>query len=436
MLKIVNTMPFILYCVWLCFNIKTVGRLVSMSTFIIFIYTLSMFSYAICSLIYDDYYYSLYGLTLITMPLFLFTRPLARFERKISSNSKFSYIDPKRCRIVIWFVIFIGLYALYFFSLNLQQVFSSDLATLRHKIVVDGAFYESSIFSKLAVLGAYLSPIALLLYFYNLITGSSKSKSILLILSSLSFIVYTLNVAGRDGFVIWILSYVSLFCLFYPLLSEKNKKMQLYLFAFAIAFVVPIFMFISIQRFSSYGKMDIEVLGSLFDYLGQQLHELSFRLDELMNMDYKGEPRSIIPLLYDFWCKIWGIENTGGDRFDLRLESMTYGLNTYRFSFFVGSIVTELGNIGVFLYTLLTLTIIKTNLKFDDRNITLSRLIIIFTWFMPIIIGVFYFYYGQVIGNVFLIIPFILFLYLMDTKNGHKRVRLSDSTSNKVVNLH
>lgn len=383
---------------------------------------------------YNNYYYSYEGLLLITLPLFILLKPLTIFESHLSSTSSFMPCKNSRSRVVLICLITTGLYSFVFFSKNLNLVFSSDFSTLRYSIEQGGGFYKSSIFSKVAVFGAYLSPICLLLFFHSLIVKSSKKILFLLFFSSLSFILYTLNVAGRDGIVIWIFTYIALFCLFYPLMSRKIKKIQIFIASILLILIIPTFIYISIQRFSVSGVIDFEVIYSFFDYLGQQLYELSSRLDRLKTSNYEGEPRNIIPLFYNLWDGFWGAGGAKGNRYELRIQSIEYGLDTYRFSYFIGSLVTELGIYGVMIYTLVSFWLFRINLKIVNNYISLPRLIICFSWYMVIIVGLFYFYYGQLIGNVFLIFPFLLFyIYVFDVKNDYSIIKTTKIKTTKIL---
>ena len=180
----INFIPFFLYVCLLGCNIHKVGRLVSMSSFILSLFTLSMFSFGICSILHDHYYFSVQGLLLISLPLLFLVWPLTKFECRLSSSSRFHCVGTRRNTIVSIFIILIGLYSIIFFSMHLHQVFTSDLSTFRYRVAVDGAFYQSSVFSKAAVFGAYLSPIGLVLFFYSCIVGLSKKISALLFVSS------------------------------------------------------------------------------------------------------------------------------------------------------------------------------------------------------------------------------------------------------------
>jgi len=412
MYNIINFLPPLFFILFLYYNVKKVGRVVSLSSFIIAIYTLSMFSYSICSLSEPTYYYNLETLLIVFFSILFLTHPLSSFEKKITLRTTISKLKTNKYKVIVFSIILISVYSILFFAKNIVHVLNSDLSTIRDEIIINGGFYESSIFSKVAVLGAYLSPIALFFYFYTLVAKESKRLGILLVISSTSFVFYTLNVAGRDGIVIWVFTYIALFSLYYPLLSNKIITNQRKVLLTSAVLILPFFFIITIGRFGDVS--DKSVLFSIFDYLGQQPNELSNRIDKLNVIKYNGEPRLIYPLIMDvidiFKYDIKSSEMN--NRYELRSISMSLDLNTYRFVYYIGDVLTELGVLGLIFFTLLLHVIFRLNLKIIDNKISISRLLISFSWYMIIIVGVFYFYYGQLIGNVFLLIPFLIYFYL------------------------
>ena len=156
------------------------------------------------------------------------------------------------------------------------------------------------------------------------------------------------------------------------------------------------------------------MLYSILEYIGEQPFELSDRIEQLEIIDYDGEPRSIYPLLFNIRDAFFGIGNDSDidNRFELRSNSIDLGLKTWRFTYYIGDIVTELGLLGLIIFTAILYFVCSINLKIIDNSISISRLLISFSWYMIIIVGVFYFYYGQVVGNVFLLTPFLIYFYL------------------------
>ncbi len=375
-----------------------------------------MISFGIYSLVDSTYFINLETFFLVFFSILILTRPLAKFEKKITSEIGIIELSEKKYKVLFFLIVSLSVYSIFFFGKNIFQVFNSDLSTLRNQILIDGSFYESSIFSKIAVFGAYLSPITLFLYFYTLAVYENYKLRILLFLSSTSFIFYALNVGGRDGIVIWLITYFSLLCLFYPLLEREIIKNQKKLILTSAMIFLPILFIISFARFGVDGSDDSNktVLLSMINYIGEQPFELSDRIEQLEIIDYDGEPRSIYPLLFNIRDAIFGIDNDSdiNNVLKLRLNSIDLGLKTWRFVYYIGDVLTELGPLGLIIFTAIVYFTCSINLKIIDGYISISNLLISFTWYMIIIVGVFYFYYCQVVGNVFLLTPFLIHFYL------------------------
>ena len=413
--SLINFFPAFIFLLLLYYNSKILGRIISLSNFIISLYTVSMISFGINSVLESTYFINLESFLIVFFSILILTRPLARFEKKITSSTKIIELNRSRCKVVIITLILISVYSIIFFGKNMIEVFNSDLSVLKDKVLIDGGFYKSSIFSKIAVFGAYLSPITLFIYFYALVTHENIKFRVLLLLSSTSFIFYTLNVGGRDGISIWLLSYLALFGLFYPLLERKIIKNQRRLLLTSMVIFLPIFLLLSVARFGNDGSdSNKNVVYSLLAYMGQQPFELSDRIQNLDGVNYIGEPRSIYPLLFNIRDTFFGIAYSSdiNNRNVLRSDSLALGLKTQQFVYYIGDILTELGMVGLITFTSILYFICSTNLKIINNSISISRMLISFSWYMIIIVGVFYFYYGQVVGNVFLIMPFLIYFYL------------------------
>lgn len=405
-----NFIPFLLFFTLFIFNYRAVGRLIALSNFIILLYTISMLSFFILTTIYNvDYYYNIYGLLLIFIPICFMVMPLRKFEKQ-SNNCKLEVINPRKLKIFAYFVTIICLYAIFFFSLNLTQVMAVGVVDMRNG---QDALYESSIFSKLAVLGAFLSPTALFLYFYNQVHKQfGKFFVRIIFVGSFSFVFYTLNVAGRDGIIIWILTYLSCLCIFYKQLPRKVAKKNIYTIIGVILLMLPIFLFISNERFDS---SDLGTGVSMIDYLGKQLGMLSENIDfylktDIGNISPFGPFALLSSILLVLGISTGRSENTF-DAIDM-LFNVGYA-NANQFSFFVGSffpIYTSLFVLIVFIA--ICIMVYKSNLRLYNGIISTRHLICAFIWFMIPIVGIFYFYYGTLIGNVFLMLPFFVKMYL------------------------
>jgi len=77
--------------------------------------------------------------------------------------------------------------------------------------------------------------------FINLIPINGKRnvyKAYLMLISSLSFVVYVLAYAGRDGVVFWLMSYVFCFLLFRKFLIKSDLKKMKRVSAFVFAIIM------------------------------------------------------------------------------------------------------------------------------------------------------------------------------------------------------
>jgi len=407
---LINILPLLLFIfIWRA-AVRLSGRLISLSSFILGLYTLSMFCFYICTFYKADYTYTLKALLILTLNLIAPLVPLILFEKKIKHGLPQEFIRPNFIRGVSYFVIIISTYSILFFAKNINDVFSQDISAVRTYIENGGSFYQSNIYSKIAVLGAYLSPIGMYLFYYLTCSGNKKFYVKLLLISSISIILYTLNVAGRDGIIIWILSFLSLFAFFYPLLPNQLINKFFKIITLGIILVSPIFGYITMQRFDNI-ESDSSVIFSTMDYLGQQLPEMSKRIQKLETLHYQGELRSICPILVSAiesanpWSKA---SNSGLNRFELRENSMNIGLDTQRFPYYSGDLYTELGMTGLVIFSILLTAI---NLGCFNPNRTSFSFHANMTGFVccfTLIMGVFYFYFGQLVGNFFLLTPSII----------------------------
>lgn len=334
--------------------------------------------------------------------------PLRKFEKQ-SYSCTFDSVNQQGLKFLAISVTILCLYAIVFFASNIKSVLAISVVEVRSS---QDAVYESSIYSKIAVLGAFLSPVALFLYFYNQVQlYLSKTQSLLLFVSSLSFVFYTLCVAGRDGIIIWIFTYISCICLFYHHINRDARRKIVRIIIGCTLLLAPIFMFISNERFSS---SDSGVMVSMLDYLGKQLYILSEKIDTYLNTGIGN----LFPTGHFYLLeKVLGLFGYASTSHENRFDNMDYLFNAgyeqaNQFSYFVGSFYPANTNLLILItFIAICVLVYKLNLKILKGKISTSGLMCAFVWYMIPIVGVFYFYYGSLIGNVFLLMPFIIKIF-------------------------
>lgn len=407
-----SIIPFVVMLSLLVINRLIVKKWKSLSVFILGIYTFSAAAFFILSntWVYSYYHCSVDTILHVAIVLSVMLMPLAFFERRTPVLS-FSKIDENKLKKMSMVVILLGVYSIIFFAQYIVRVFVTGVVATRS---AEGGFaFSASLFSKLACWGAFLSPIALYFYFYNkTVHVLSERQSRWLFLSSLSFVIYTLNVAGRDGIVIWALCFTALYFLFSNhILAEERKSL---LKTAGLLFFGGFFLlwFISAERFAS---SDAGTSFSMLSYFSQSWENLTRNIEISKATDIHNiAPYSQFELLTMFFPSLReGNEYFAGvDNLSQTLWSM--GFRSKQFAFFIGSFVPHYSNYIIFsAFIFICFLVYKTNLKVtSDGCVNSARLLTAFSWYMIPIVGIFYYYYGSVAGNVYLLTPFVISWYL------------------------
>lgn len=408
---LINIFPAFLFLILLFINYKKVRRIIALSNFIYALYFISTLSYFIMYLYYNNnYYYNITALALISLCNYILINPLSNFEKH--KNIKLTTLDFSKFKFIVKFCIILGLYSVFFYALSLGRLFFYGAKEIRNTGIV--LHDVGTLSSYISVVGFVMSPIIMFFAFYNMHKKILNYKyTILLILSSTGIIFYTLGVAGRDGLVIWIFCFVGLLCLFYPFYNYKTIKTLKLLSLLFVIFIAPVFMIITNDR--SGGNSD----ESIFRYLGQPLYNLSQNIDiqnkiGKTNINYN----TVFGLYYDIHNSIMG---TTFNIHDYNQKCSLLGYQGNQFSFYLGSLYPyKTSSIFVLFFVLFIYFLYKRNLRVRYNNVISStRLLIAFSWYMILIVGVFYFYYGSQYGNLYLLMPFIIKMYF-NTSSDNK----------------
>ena len=402
----INCFPPILYAVTTYSVYRRVGRFYSLSVFIWLLHTVSM----LCFWIKADFLlgfendYSIGALALMYFTLFLITIPLIRFEKRLSKcgNIKAVSISSSKFKIVVYSLIILSLYSIAFFVVNLPKVFALDVKEIREGQII---FYESSIFSKVAVLGAFSSVFCIFFYFYLSALNYNRKICTLLLISSLSFIVYTLNVAGRDGIVIWGFSFLAGFFLFHKYLNKRIIKLIKKGAVLMTIITLPLLIYITGSRFSD-SSNSLAGFDSVLSYAGQSLPNLSYEID-LVEKIHRRSGDGTFPI-----ALVRSIVGSDENRFDRMDDAAIYGFRSNQFSSYVSFFYPSYSILFLIFFIILFNVIIRSSVKVRQSQFNPIDFIVGYTWYMIPIVGIFYFYYGELIGNVFLLLPFLIRFYL------------------------
>ena len=190
--------------------------------------------------------------------------PWLRFDNAFRSWGVM-YVRNKSVRLLKFaFIIniLLGIYAIVY-SLPYAMMALSMGADNVRQFIADDSFYPKSILTTICVGIGYLTPIQILLFYISLLHPDLRKYSILLFVTSLSYLVTMLPYAARDGFIFIPLTYYFMYKVFSPsmpqILKQEIRKYAL-VFGGAIVFGV---LFISYQRFYLNAKSGLSSIDSM-----------------------------------------------------------------------------------------------------------------------------------------------------------------------------
>ena len=174
-------------------------------------------------------------------------------------------------KILEKFIILSGILSLLFYAPFAAIALAGDIGENRmFNAVLQEAFGSFGLINSFAALFANTFVLAQTFFFIRLASsdfGQSRMVSFLLLVSSLSYIIYTLAFVGRDGVILWSMTFVFQYLFFEKFMTKvKRKKIKRLGFLLITLAAVP-FMVISVSRF---GSTDKGTMWYLLNYFYQQ----------------------------------------------------------------------------------------------------------------------------------------------------------------------
>lgn len=297
-------------------------------------------------------------------------------------------------------MVFLSLFSIVYFIPTVMQIFSmASLNDARLDLYSNGPFVQKTIFNTIASVSASFSPILIFLFFIYRAKQTNKKLSIFLLISSVSYVFNVLAYVGRDGVVFWLFSFFGIFFLFKDFLPKKDiKKIKFFLCLF-MSFFVPLFMLISIDRFSG------NLFGSLLSYIGQPFPNFCLAY----HAEYPVSYGSAFPLFRE----ILGLP-------EILSKSQEYGgTNSWVFGTFLKSLIVNFDLfftiiIGIFMSVIFSLAFNKSS-----RILYFHQLFLYFLYFQIFIQGVFYFKQYTRGGNLFIILSFLFYILFLFIRKHH-----------------
>lgn len=243
------------------------------------------------------------------------------------------------------------------------------------------------IVNSLATLFANLFILMLLCAFLELILCKKgyKRRAVLLLISSLSFIINILAFVGRDGFVYWLLSFLFAYFLLKEFLSKNIRKRIFFFFIIVVSIASIPFVLISLSRFGAIK----DTVDSFISYSGQQVVNFNDRyiINAIPRRGASNFP-FVVTLLESIGFRI----NPVFDNDLIYYSFFQKGAVPWVFSTFIGSFLSDFGKVGTIFVLFILFVLIRWSIMNPVKSgiFTFSRLILFTLLFQFVSWGVFY----------------------------------------------
>lgn len=338
------------------------------------------------------------GLFYFSLCLFLLLSPLLILSyKKKTTNVIYVPSDKLLVPMNFVFIILSFISVIYFSTIIYQLLTSQDLEVFRHILVSKGhPLIKPSVINTLSGVVATFYTFTLFLFFINVIKGGSKWVSICLLVGSLSYPFFVFSYFGRDGFIFWIFSFLSLYLMFGENIPPEVKLKVKGVLRYITVLFAGTFIFMSFVRFGNFEMVLIAILS----YLGQQPYVFA----ETFNINLT--PRLGLTSFHLFANFYLDPSHT-----DVYLKELGGNISlSWKFATMVNNFYLDFGSIGclVFLIALSALIIVF----FNDKKNNFFKLFLFYAYLQILIQGVFYFRQYNDVGNLYLAcLVFIAFAY-------------------------
>lgn len=307
-------------------------------------------------------------------------------------------------------IVCLSLFSIIYFTPVVINVFSvENLSDARIAMTQGDLFVKETIWNTIASVSASLYTIALILFFIYRAKGTNKKMSILLLVSSFSYVFNVFAYVGRDGVVFWIFSFIGTYWLFRNYISSKDKKTIRKFFNIFLIIAIPLFMAITFDRFSD------NPLAGIISYMGQSFPNFTLAY----HADYPVSGGNSFPLFKE----ILGLPMTES------YSGEFGGTVTWVFGTFLKSFLLNFDIIGTIILGLGMGLILKLTFRKNSSVFYFHQLFIYFLYFQIFSQGVFYFkQYGRG-GNLFIVLSFLfyfIFLFLKRHENNPVILNIKD----------
>lgn len=319
------------------------------------------------------------------------------------------------------------LYAMLFFLPFALSSLAGDAKENRldliHKMEVLGSY---GVFNTFAGAASQLFVASLVLAFVRLSQPDGRGRNLLraclLILASLSYVIYILAYVGRDGVVYWLMSALAVFIVFRDHMPSHLRRQIITLGSAMGALMFLPFIAITAARFVD---TDHGSAWSILDYFGSQISNFG---------DYSSLDRPLtfgimnFPMFFGAACSVAGIadcESWEVLKVIIFEQYLAQGKEPWLFGTYVSDFVGDFGYLGTLIllsgFALICRAACRTQ---DRRPMTITRLLLVFFLFLVPYWGVFYFRFSIINGFIIVNLAFIGFVWLLQKRRSRLPVHV------------
>lgn len=295
---------------------------------------------------------------------------------------------------------------LFFGPMVLEQLRHGDWVDIRSKVYHQEAFLHFTgiqyVLYLITAIFLRCEPIILVLFFYSMcFLKKTWWFNSLLFLSSTMPIFFSFLQGNRAEIVFWGLQVVVFFLFFLHLLPPQRRHLIITWCIGIGIFVISIFLAITFSRWN-----DKELVYEQFiTYIGEPFPQFCNWYENYVHLgNYWGK---LFPLI----CKICGIDMDLGTYQDM-IETYT-GMRPYTFSTFLGTMLVDIGKVGMFIYVLLYTFFTTLSLQRSNNQILPFYQLLIYSVCIYVPLTGVFFYAGYLLTIRYWITFFLCALCIM-----------------------
>jgi oligosaccharide repeat unit polymerase len=412
---IIVTIPFTVFLLFWIIIVKKRGMW-NITSMLIFTYALM----GLCALLYnilsDLFIYNLIKYDIV--PVLYFTALIALYLYGFANfdESKIKQINIPNYGIFVilcWVFVILSFVAIFHFLPASVEALTGDIRINRDTQVAGEKFVNIGVVNTISGTIATFYPVTLLMFYINLILRK-KILSILLFISSTSYVFFVFAYVGRDGVLFWISILIFYYFIFNKYLTQKSKILiRKYSIITGLIFIT----IFSLITFSRFGDRGYPVIYNVVDYMGQQVKNFN---DTFLYTSKTTNGASNFSFIYRNLNPTVEKEYLEMAKSNAAEDLKYAGVRSNVFGTFLKSLIVDFGKIGTIIFSLIYLALTKKFTK-NKTSMSLGRLLIIVLLYQVVFHGVFYFRLYNDVGNFYILIILLLSLiFISKTSDKNK----------------